>query len=119
MESAHDRGAVQACTFRGGIMRGIHRLLSAVLALVGTLTSTCAYGQGGATGAISGAVVDTSGGAGAETEGQIIDTRTESLARKVSTNTDGSFVSPLLPPGIYIAVFNKSGFPQAQTSAIQ
>ena len=100
-------------------MRGIHRLLSAVLALVGILTSWCAYGQGGATGAIGGAVVDTSGGSVAGAEVQIIDTRTESLIRKVSTNADGSFVVPLLPPGTYIVVVNKSGFAEAKTSGIE
>ena len=100
-------------------MRGIHRLLAAVLVLMGTLMSTCAYGQGGATGAISGAVVDTSGGSVAGAEVQIIDTRTESLARKVSTNADGSFVAPLLPPGTYIVVVNKSGFAEAKASGIE
>ena len=100
-------------------MRGIHRLLAIVLVLVGILTSTDAYGQGGATGAISGAVVDTSGGSVAGAEVQIIDTRTESLARKVSTNADGSFVAPLLPPGTYIVVVNKSGFAEAKASGIE
>lgn len=100
-------------------MRAIHRLLTAVLVLVGTLTSTCAYGQGGATGAISGTVVDTSGGSVAEAEVQIIDTRTESLARKVSTNADGAFVAPLLPPGTYVVVVNKFGFAEARASGIE
>src|SRR5438046_8604680 len=100
-------------------MRSKHRLLTVVLVLVGTLTSTGAYGQGGATGAISGAVVDTSGGSVAEAEVQILDTRRESLARKVSTNADGSFVVPLLPPGIYAVVVNKSGFAQAKASGIE
>src|SRR6266403_795583 len=100
-------------------MRGIHKLLAVVLVLVGILNSTCAYGQGGATGAISGAVVDTSGGSVAAAEVQIIDTRTESLARKVSTNADGSFVAPLLPPGTYIVVVNKSGFAEAKASGIE
>src|SRR6202165_2954238 len=100
-------------------MRGIHRLLAVVLVLVGILTSTCAYGQGGATGAISGAVVDTSGGSVAGAEVQIIDTRTDSLARKVSTNADGLFVAPLLPPGTYIVVVNKSGFAEAKASGIE
>src|SRR5882724_5065260 len=99
-------------------MRGIHKLLAVVLVLVGILKSTCAYGQGGATGAISGVVVDTSGGSVAGAEVQIIDTRTESLARKVSTNADGSFVAPLLPPGTYIVLLNKSGFSQAKASGI-
>ena len=100
-------------------MSSIHRLLTVVLVLVGTLTSTRAYGQGGATGAISGAVVDTSGGSVSEAEVQILDTRTESLVRKVSTNADGSFVVPLLPPGIYAAVVNKSGFAEAKASGIE
>src|SRR5437879_13034746 len=96
-------------------MRGIPRILAVALVLAGIL-STRAYGQGGATGAISGVVVDTSGGSVAEAEVQIIDTRTESLARKVSTNADGSFVVPLLPPGTYIVVVNKSGFAEAKAS---
>jgi len=52
-------------------------------------------------------------------EVQIIDTRTESLARKVATNADGAFVAPLLPPGIYIVVVNKSGFSEAKASGIE
>jgi hypothetical protein len=100
-------------------MRNIYRLLAAVLILVGTLTGTRVYGQGGATGAISGTVVDSSGGSVANAEIQIIDTRTEGLARKVSTNSDGSFVVALLPPGTYIVVVNKSGFAEAKASGIE
>ncbi len=100
-------------------MLGILRLLSAMLVLAGTLASTRAYGQGGATGAISGTVVDTSGGSVAEAEVQIIDTRTESLVRKIPTNADGSFVAALLSPGTYIVVVNKSGFSEAKASAIE
>ena len=100
-------------------MRGVHRLIAVALVLVGTLVSGSAYGQGGATGAISGVVVDTSGGSVAEAEVQIIDTRTESLARKVSTNADGAFVAPLLPPGTYVVVVNKSGFAEAKASGIE
>src|SRR5258708_30549903 len=68
---------------------------------------------------MSGGVVDTSGGSVDEAEVQIIDTRTESLARKVSKNADGSFLVPLLPPGIYIVVVNKSGFAEAKASGIE
>src|SRR5439155_22894415 len=100
-------------------MRGIPRILAVALVLAGILMSTRAYAQGGATGAISGVVVDTSGGSVAEAEVQIIDTRTESLARKVSTNADGLFVVPLLPPGTYIVVVNKSGFAEAKASGIE
>src|SRR5438876_699530 len=99
-------------------MRGIPRILAAALVRAGILMSTRAYAQGGATGAISGVVVDTSGGSVAEAEVQIIDTRTESLARKVSTNADGLFMVPLLPPGTYSVVVNKSGFSQAKADGI-
>src|SRR5437870_9116146 len=100
-------------------MRGIPRILAAALVMAGILMSTRAYGQGGATGAISGVVLDTSSGSVAEAEVQIIDTRTESPVRKVSTNADGLFVAPLLPPGTYAVVVNKSGFAQAKASGIE
>src|SRR5437870_8651319 len=97
-------------------MRGIHRLLAIVLVLVGILTSTDAYGQGGATGAISGAVVDTSGGPVAGAGGQIIETRTESLAREFSANADGAFGAPLLPPGTYLVAANNTGLAEGKAA---
>ncbi len=72
-------------------MRGIHRVFAGVLLLAGMLAGTNAYGQGGATGAISGVVVDTSGGSIAAADIQIIDSRTESIVRKVATNTRRDF----------------------------
>jgi Carboxypeptidase regulatory-like domain/TonB dependent receptor-like, beta-barrel len=95
------------------------RLITAALVLAGTLMSSGAYGQGGATGAISGVVVDTSGGSVADAEIQIIDTRTETLARKIPTNADGTFVAVLLPPGTYVVVVNKTGFAEAKASGIE
>jgi hypothetical protein len=83
------------------------------------LVASRAYGQGGATGAISGNVLDASGGAVADAEVQIISTATNSLVRKVSTGTDGSFVATLLPPGDYYVVVNKSGFSEVKVSAIE
>src|SRR5712671_5362753 len=100
-------------------MRYIHRLLAVVLVLAGILTSTRAYGQGGATGAISGAVVDTSGGSVAGAEVQIIDMRTELLVRKLPTNGDGAFTATLLPPATYYVVVNKSGFAEAKAEGIE
>src|SRR5256885_3347523 len=35
-----------------------------------------------------------------------------------SANADGEFVVPLLPPGTYVVVVNKSGFAQAKTEGI-
>ena len=78
-----------------------------------------AYGQGGATGAISGTVLDSGGGSVAGADVQIINTATDTVARKVVTGTDGTFVAPLLPPGAYYVVVNKSGFSQAKVSGIE
>ena len=100
-------------------MRGIPRFFFAVLLLAGFLTATRAYGQGGATGAISGVVTDTSGGSVACAEVQIIDARTEALTRRLSTGTDGAFVAPLLPPGTYYVVVNKAGFSEAKAIGIE
>jgi hypothetical protein len=100
-------------------MRGIHKFLFVVLLLTGFLTGTRAYGQGGATGAISGAVADTSGGSVAGADVQIIDTRTEALARRLTASSDGSFVAALLPPGTYYVVVNKTGFSEAKATGIE
>ena len=99
-------------------MRGIPRFLFAVVFLR-FLTGTRAFGQGGATGAISGVVTDTTGGSVAGADVQIIDTRTEELARKLTTNSEGSFVAALLPPGNYYVVVNKSGFSEAKVLGVE
>jgi hypothetical protein len=83
------------------------------------LAGVDAYGQGGATGAISGVVVDTSGGSISGADVQVIDARTESIVRKLPTGTEGIFVATLLPPGNYIVVVNKSGFAEAKVTDIE
>jgi len=100
-------------------MRSIYRLLAGVLALAFSLAGTSAYGQGGATGAITGVVVDTSGGSVASAELQIVDARTEVVTRKLPTGSDGTFTATLLPPGTYYALVNKSGFAQARVDGIE
>src|SRR6266403_2681111 len=100
-------------------MRSFHKFLVAVLLLSGVLGGMRAYGQGGATGAISGVVADTGGGSVAGADVQIIDTRTETLARKLTTASDGSFVATLLSPGTYYVVVNKSGFSEAKATGIE
>ncbi len=94
-------------------------IIAGVLLLAGLLTGANAYGQGGATGAVSGVVVDSSGGTIAGAEVQIIDSRTDAIARKLDTNTDGIFVATLLPPGNYAVVVNKSGFAEAKATDIE
>src|SRR5207245_10019967 len=99
-------------------MRGIHRILAAVLVLVGLLMGTRACGQGGATGAISGVVVDTSGGSVADAEVQIIDTRTELLARKGLTKADGLFVVSVLAAGSLHVVVDDVGIMGGQGAVV-
>src|SRR5882672_1066689 len=100
-------------------MRGTRKFIFAMLLLTGFLGGTRAFGQGGATGAISGVVADTGGGSVAGADVQIIDTRTETLARKLTAGSDGSFVATLLPPGTYYVVVNKSGFSEAKVTGIE
>ncbi len=100
-------------------MNRISNLVLAAVFLVASFCGTRAYGQGGATGAISGLVIDTSGGAVSDAEVQIIDARTEALARRMRTNADGAFTVPLLPPSSYHVVVNKSGFAEAKVEGIE
>jgi Carboxypeptidase regulatory-like domain/TonB dependent receptor len=98
-------------------MRTLYEFMVVVF-LLGALVPGRTCAQGGATGAISGVVVDSSGASVAEAEVQIADSRTEALARKLSTGTDGSFAVTLLPPGTYYIVVNKPGFSQARADGI-
>src|ERR1700674_4167520 len=100
-------------------MRGIHKFIFAMLLLTGFLSGARAYGQGGATGAISGVVTDTGGGSVAGADVQIIDTRTDALARKLITASEVSLVVTLLPPSTYSVVVNKSGFSEAKATGIE
>jgi len=101
-------------------MRGKSRsLLAAVFFVVCALAGVRTYGQGGATGALEGNVTDTTGAAIEGAEVQVIDQRTEGLARKVSTNADGAFIVTLLPPGTYSVVVNKPGFAEAKSTNIE
>src|SRR5258707_9592040 len=100
-------------------MREVYKIFGATLLLTALLLASRAYGQGGATGAIAGAVVDTSGASISGAEVQIISASTESIVRKLSTNADGEFVATLLPPGNYDVIVNKSGFSQAKAQAIE
>ena len=100
-------------------MRIVCRGLTTAALLVASLCARCAYGQGGATGAISGTVVDSTGGSVAGADVQVIDARTAVVGRRLATNSDGSFVVPLLPPGSYSVVVNKSGFSQAKADGIE
>src|SRR5260370_5686407 len=114
----HELWGVQLL-YPGVNMRGLRRVAMGMALLAALLSGARAYAQGGATGAIGGAVVDTTGGAISGAEVQIINNNTESVVRKLPTNADGEFVAPLLPPGTYSVVVNKSGFAEAKVAGIE
>jgi len=90
-----------------------------LFAVLGLLLCRSASAQGGATGAISGTIVDSSGSVIADAEVQIINSATETLVRKIPAGGDGTFVATLLPPGTYKVVVNKSGFAEAKADGIE
>lgn len=101
----------------GGMQSMIRNLVLMFIA-VGLVAVPLACGQGGATGAINGTVLDVNGGTVADADVQIINSATEALVRRLSTGSDGSFVATLLPPATYNVVVNKSGFSQAKVVGI-
>src|SRR5258708_10861410 len=95
------------------MMRLVHKFAVALLLLVSLMFAGSAYPQGGATRAIAGSVLDTTGAAVSAADVQIVNASTGSVVRKLSTNLAGEFVATLLPPGTYHELVNKSGFGHA------
>src|SRR5882757_3575218 len=100
-------------------MRVVRKLSGVVFLLATLFFGARLYGQGGATGAIGGSVLDTTGAPISGADVQIINASTNSIVRKLPTNSDGDFVTTLLPPGTYIVVVNKSGFGEAKAQGIE
>jgi len=73
-----------------------------------------AFGQGGATGAITGVVQDPSGAVVANAEVSVTNQETGVLERSLRTGPDGSFTAPLLPVGTYRVGIHASGFAEAR-----
>src|SRR5580700_3641886 len=69
-----------------------------------------AIAQGGATGAVTGVVQDSSGAFIANAEVRITNQATKVLERTVKTGADGSFSAPLLPVGTYTVSMQSAGF---------
>jgi Carboxypeptidase regulatory-like domain/TonB dependent receptor len=69
-----------------------------------------AFGQGGATGAITGSVQDPSGAYVAGADVRITSQETGVLVRTVKTDANGSFTAPLLPVGTYTVTVRSAGF---------
>jgi hypothetical protein len=95
------------------------RVLILLSFVLGMLVGNAAYGQGGATGAISGTVLDVNGGTVPGADVQIINSATDEVVRRLTTGADGSFEATLLPPARYRVVVNKSGFAEAKATNVE
>ena len=84
------------------------------LLLMGFSLLGTAFAQGGATGAITGTVVDPSGAVVANADVRITNQDTGVLTRAVKTDADGSFTASLLPVGSYTLTVTSAGFREAK-----
>jgi hypothetical protein len=90
----------------------LQRLIWISFAVLALFAQT--YGQGGATGAITGTVQDASGARVANAELRIVNQDTKVLERTVKSDAEGSFTAPLLPVGTYTVTVQSAGFAQTE-----
>ena len=91
------------------------------LVLIGSILlglAIASFGQGGATGAISGTVQDPSGAFVAGADVRITNQDTGVLARSTKTDSTGSFTATLLPVGTYTVAVQSGGFAEGTFSDI-
>src|SRR5438309_8406729 len=86
-----------------------------VLAL---FSASLALAQGGATGAITGTVQDSTGAVVANAEVRIVNQDTGAVARTTKTDANGSFTAPLLPVGTYTVAVTSPGFQEGKFADI-
>src|SRR2546425_3375460 len=70
----------------------------------------CAFGQGSATGAISGVVRDPSGAVLPGAEVEVLSPATGAIIRTLRSDSNGLFAATLLPPGDYNLTVRATGF---------
>jgi len=88
------------------------------LLLVALSLPGVAFAQGGATGAITGTVVDPSGAVVANADVRITNQDTGLIARATKTDSDGLFSATLLPVGTYTLTVSSPGFREAKFTGI-
>src|SRR5713101_1807009 len=84
------------------------------ISLIGIVWAAQALAQGGATGAISGTVLDPSGALVTSADVRVVNQDTGALTRTTTTDANGSFNATLLPVGIYTVNVTSSGFQEAK-----
>jgi hypothetical protein len=98
-------------------MKKINSLLA--IGVFAFLFTTAAFGQGGATGAISGSVQDASGGSIAGARVVITSEATGQVIREVTSDSTGLFSATLLPAGFYSVEVSATGFAATKFSGIE
>jgi hypothetical protein len=88
------------------------------IVFLSTLLLTQTFAQGGATGAISGTVVDPTGAVVANADIRIINQDTGETTRATKTDPTGAFNATLLPVGTYTVSINSTGFQEGRFADI-
>jgi Carboxypeptidase regulatory-like domain len=88
------------------------------MVLLSIVAVTRMFAQGGATGAISGTVVDPTGAVVANADVRIINQDTGENTRAAKTDATGSFNASLLPVGTYNVVVSSAGFGEAKFEGV-
>jgi hypothetical protein len=93
--------------------------LIGIVVISGLIGLQPVWAQGGATGAIAGAVLDTSGAVIPNATIQVIDAGTGQPVRNLTTSSSGSFRATLLPPGTYTVVVNAQNFGESRAQGVE
>src|ERR1700687_6407211 len=108
---------VQALTCREAAVKNIdgegtmlRKRMLAILAMV-CCSVGASWAQGGATGAISGAVQDASGAVIQNAQVSMESQATAEVVRQLTSDTSGLFTATLLPVGTYAVEVTAAGFP--------
>src|SRR5947209_3215574 len=96
--------------------RSVNKFLCCALLAISLVGMT--FAQGGATGAITGTVQDSSGAAVANAEIRIVNKDTGALTRTTRTDGNGSFAATLLPVGNYTVSVHSPGFREGKFTDI-
>ena len=91
--------------------------LRLTLSLLIGFSPALVFGQGGATGAISGTVADQSSAPIAHAKLQI--SGASGTVRNLETDSNGSFTEPLLPVGVYTVTITVPGFAKTILEAVE
>jgi Carboxypeptidase regulatory-like domain len=100
----------------GGEMKAIQKLVALGVSVV--CFPSLVFAQGGATGAISGTVLDASGAAIANAKILVVQEATGETVRDAVTDASGLFTATLLPVGTYSLQISATGFASTKISDV-